>query len=369
MNRIIDRFIGSELFWPFVFGVAAFTSIFFATSQLLDLTKQVLNGLSVGSAVELVLLSLPSVVVYTLPMSALLASLIAFSRLSSDSEIVALYASGVSLYRAIVPVVIMGIMVTGMGFVLSEFAVPQANRLSEIVQARVLKEELSTDKPFSVIDTKTNSTLYVRGGLDAKTHTMRDVTIVRYNKDIPMAVFYAREAKWKGHSWKGENEWSLSDGSWYSLQPGDNRVSGTFEGWTTETVKLGQTPDSIARHQRKPENMSYTELKAHIADLQKGGVPPDQMLDFEVDLHNKIAIPFAGLVFALIGAPLAVRPSRAGKSVGIGLSILIIFSYWFTWHFSSALALQGSVSPLVGAFLADILGLILGVFLIIRTPK
>lgn len=369
MRKIIDRFLGTELLWPFVFGVAAFTSIFFATSQLLDLTKQVLNGLSVTSAVELVILSLPSVIVYTLPMSALLSSLIAFSRLSGDSEIVALYASGISLYRAVVPVVIMGIMVTCFGFVLSEFCVPQCNRLSEAVQARVLKEELSTDKPFSVIDNKTNSTIYVRGGLDAKTHSMRDVTIVRYKKDTPSFVFYALEAKWKGHSWKGENEWALFDGSWYDLASGDNRQSGTFEGLTSETVKLGQTPDSIARHQRKPENMSYTELKAHIADLQDGGVPPEQMLDFQVEMNNKIAIPFAGLVFALIGAPLAVRPSRAGKSVGIGLSILIIFAYWFTWHFSSALALQGSISPFVGAFMADVLGLILGIILIIRTPK
>lgn len=367
--KILDRFIGAELVLPFLFGVGAFTSIFFAGNNLLKLTSQVLNGLPVVTAVELVALSLPSVIVYTLPMSTLLAILIAFSRLSNDSEIVALYASGISLYRSIITVVALGIVVTILSFAMTEFIVPGTNRLSKDIQARALKEEVSTNKPFVVIDRKTNSTIYVKGGLNAKTHSMRDVTITRFSGDNPTLIFQAKKAQWRGQSWQGNNDWVLYNGSWFKLNPNGSSESGTFEDIKTETVMLSQTPEDIARSMRRPEEMSFRELYRQTRDLARGGVPPRQMLDFEVQLYNKLAIPFAALIFALIGAPLAIRPARSGASVGIGYSIFIIFAYWFTWHFTTALAMQGSIPPFVGAFLADVLGLALGIVLLLRTAK
>lgn len=362
--KILDRYIGKELVGPFLFGVAAFTSIFFAGQYLLKLTSQVLQGTPVLTAALLLLLYLPSVVVFTLPMSALLAVLIAFSKLSNDSEVVALYASGVSLYRAIIPVVVLGFIVTGIGFGMSEFIVPQSNLLSKEIQAHVMKEEISTNKPFVVIDRATNSTIYVRGGLDAKTKTMRDVTITRYNENEPQILFQAQKARWDGGT-----TWTLTDGAMYVLRPGGGGVSVTFEGWRTQPVELHQSLQDIALHQRTPDDMTFRELRQHISALSQGGVPPKDLLELQVDLYNKFAIPLAALVFALIGAPLAIRPSRASSSVGLGLSVLIIFAYWFIWHFTTALAAQGGIPPVAGAFLADVLGLALGVILLTRTAK
>lgn len=366
--KILDRYIGVELVGPFFFGVAAFTSIFFAGQYLLKLTSQVLQGTPVTTAVVLLALYLPSVVVFTLPMSALLAVLVAFSKLSNDSEIVALYASGVSLYRAIAPVVVLGIIVTGIGFGLSEFVVPQSNRLSKQIQAHILKEEISTDKPFVVIDRETNSTIYVRGGLNARTKTMRDVTITRYNENEPNIVFQAGKASWKGESKTGGNNWALSDGKMYVLAPGGSGVSATFQGLETKEIELSQTPKDILLHQQEPEDMTFAELRRHIGELS-GAVQPKELFELEVELYNKLAIPLAALVFALIGAPLAIRPARASTSAGVGFSVLIIFAYWFIWHFTTALSIQGSLPPIIGAFVADILGLFLGIFLLTRTAK
>jgi lipopolysaccharide export system permease protein len=368
--RILYRLIGTEMFWPFIFGVAAFTSIFFAGQNLLKLTNQILNGLSAITALELVLLSLPQVIIYTLPMSALLAVLIGFSRLSGDSEVVAMYASGISLYRAIIPVVVMGIIVTGVTFGLSEVVVPASNRLSLELQARVLKEEVSTNKPFVVIDKGTNCTIYVKGGFNAKSRTMHDVTITRYNDNEPSMIFQAKEAHWEGRNNWGLNTWSLSDGRAYALRPDGSSVVTTFNGLQSEPVKIQQSPQDIALNIRKPEEMTFRELRKQVESLKDGGVQPKDLLKLEVELYNKLAIPFAALVFALIGAPLAVKPTgRAGRSVGIGFSILIIFAYWFLWHFTSAVSVQGGLPPIVGTFMADVLGLVLGIFLLIRTPK
>lgn len=360
--KILDHHIGRELLWPFVFGVTAFTSIFFAGQNLLKLTSQVLAGMPAMRAMEMVLLSLPGVIVYTLPMSALLAVLVAFSRLSNDSEVVAMYACGVSLYRAIVPVIWLGILVTGFGFFMSEVAVPTSNRALKELQAHVLKEEISTNRPFVFIDKDTHSTIYVAGGFNSKAKTMRQVTITRYNeKDEPVIMFHAKSAHWEGGS-----VWTLSDGDMKAVKPGGNEVSATFGSWKTEQVKINQSPKDIAMRQMGPEDMTYRELRSYIADLSGG---EDKLIELKVQLYNKLAIPFAALVFAMIGAPLAIRPSRSGASVGIGLSILIIFGYWFVWHLTSALASQGSLPPVVGAFAADVLGLGVGALLLVRTSK
>ncbi len=361
--KLLYRFIGSALLWPFLFGVAAFTSIFFAGQHLLDLTKLVLQGLNAFTAIQLVLLYMPSVIVFTLPMSCLVAVLVTFSRMSMDSEIVALYASGISLYRAVIPVIALGLIVSALAFGMSEYVVPGSARLSKEIQARALKEELSSDKPFVFIDKGTQAIIYVGGGFDAATRTMHEVIVTQRNGINPTVIFQAENAQWKkGYDWK------LSNGLMRKFQPDGSTVTIAFNGLDTEQVELHENPDDILRRQRKPEEMSFGELKHFIGQLD-GSVPVKELLDMKVDLYNKLAIPFAALVFAFVAAPLAIQRQRGNPSVGVGFSVLIIFMYWFVWHFTTALAIQGSIPPIVGAFVADVLGLSLGVILLLRAAK
>jgi lipopolysaccharide export system permease protein len=361
-TKILDRYVVWELVFPFLFGVAAFTSIFFAGSRLLELTQYVLqNGVSVWTAMEMVLLSLPSIIVFTLPMSCLVAVLIAFSRMSMESEIVALYASGISLYRTVLPVVFLGIVVTGLGFGLSEYIVPASARASQTLEAHALKQQLSTNKPFVFIDPGTKAIIYIGGGFDAKTKSMRDIIVTERKGDQPSIIFQAKRAHWE----QGYN-WRLEDGTMRTFQPDGSTMTVSFKGMRTHEIDT--TPSDIMNHQSKPEDMSFRELKSYISKVG-GTLPPTDFFHLQVQLYNKLAIPLAALVFAFVAAPLAVSPRRGSPSVGVGLSILIIFMYWFVWHFTTALAIQGSLPPKVGAFTADVLGLILGMFLLVRSAK
>lgn len=362
--KILDRFVGFELVAPFIFGVAAFTSIFFAGSKLLELTQIVLQqGLSVVTAVELVLLSIPAMVVFTLPMACLVTVLVAFGRLSMDSEIVALYASGVSLYRTVVPVIALGVIVSALSFGLSEYVVPRSEQLGRDLQSKALKQGISTSKAFVFIDPATKAIIYIGGGYDSKTRSMRDIVVTQLKGNDPAVSFEARRAYWEqGYNWK------LQDGVMRTFQPDGGTVTIAFDGMQTREVVLHETPEEMLRHQRKPEDMSFGELKRNIAGFG-GTLPPKDLLDLEVHLYNKLAIPLAALVFAFVAAPLAISPRRGSPSVGVGFSVLIIFMYWFIWHFTTALAIQGSLPPVVGAFIADGLGLVLGIFLLVRSSK
>lgn len=92
------------------------------------------------------------------------------------------------------------------------------------------------------------------------------------------------------------------------------------------------------------------------------------MRELEVDLHSKLAIPFASTIFALVGAPLGLRRLRGGASVGLGLSVLIILAYYILWHGLHVLGEGGQVSPFMAAWLPNMIGLAAGLVLILRAP-
>ena len=364
--KTLDRQIFTELLGPFCFGVAAFSSILFAGNYLLRLTSDVVNGMPVGIAAKILILYLPGVIVMTLPMATLLAVLLGFGRMSSDSEVAALFAGGVSFYRIVAPVIIFGLLVTALTIFLNEIVTPRANLISSSLRRQALKTPIATTKPLFLIDRKegvTNVVVYVQGGYDAPTQTLRDVLITIFRENKPWAVYRAKLAKWEG----GEN-WSLTDGDWHVLSADSNQVPwfGSFSKWSARVVPLGMTPEEVALEQRTVDEMAFRELRRFARETAARG---GDTAELEVSLYNKLSLPMASLIFALIGAPLGLRRHRGGSSVGLGLSIVIIVAYWMTWHYMVALAKAGQIHPLTGAFLADGLGLTLGAILIVRASK
>ena len=196
--KLVDRQVLRELIGPFAFGVAMFTSVFFAGKILLDLTNWLMNGMPVLTALEIVLYSLPSTMFWTLPMSTLLAVLIGVGRLSGESEIVALYASGISFYRIALPILGLGLVVSGFSVLLNEAVAPIAASRTDDLKSAVLKTAAVSDQPFTLEDTGTNSRIIVKGGMDKEKGILRDVTILQYGlrnyRNKPLILLYASRA-------------------------------------------------------------------------------------------------------------------------------------------------------------------------------
>ena len=123
--RLLDKYVLKELLYPFVFGVASFSTIFIASSMLFKIVKYITTyGASTSSVTRLFLYSMPEIINYTFPMSVLLATLMAFGKLSGSSEIVAMKSGGVSYYRMVAPVLIVG-------FIVSMFSVIWAEKVDK----------------------------------------------------------------------------------------------------------------------------------------------------------------------------------------------------------------------------------------------
>lgn len=373
--KLVDRQVLRELIGPFLFGVAAFTAVFFAGSVLLKLTQELMNGMPLITALEIVILSLPSIVFYTLPMSTLLAVLMGVGRLSGESEVVALFAGGISLYRIALPIMWMGIVVSGFSVLLNEAIAPRANARSTDLRSAVFKSASTSEQPFKLEDTGTNSEINVRGGMDKDKGILRNVTITQFDmRNRPILLLYAERAEWAGlKDPKKKYRWKLYDGSSLVMDPADPQSIGTFAFRDTQTreIELRKTPAELSLFQNlTPDQMSFGQLSKMVKYVRAyPDRPIDKILQLDVDRWNKIAVPLTSLIFAMLAAPLGIRPHRSSSSVGLGLSILVILLYWIVGRITWTLAAQGTISPVAGAFAPNLIGIIAAFVLLRRAAK
>ncbi len=308
--------------------------------------------------------------VYTLPMATLLAVLLGVGRLSAESEIVALFAGGVSLYRVMAPIASIGVFVTLCSVTLNEVIAPRANLKNQTLQAAALKQAGVGERPFTVVDEGTNSLVRVGGGMDVRTGVLRDVTITQYDRTEPKTIWYADRAQWSGvNDAEHRYRWRLISG-WCQTLGDSSPAYEAFSDTRTKELEIRKTPGQLSLYQKDPEQMSFAELSQFVEYLRRH---PDRtwekIRELDVDRWNKLAFPISSLVFAMLAAPLAIRPQRSASSVGMGLSILVIFIYWMVWRYTSSLAIEGSLAPCVGAFLGDFLGIIAAMALLRGAAK
>jgi lipopolysaccharide export system permease protein len=358
--KIIDRYLLRAMGGPFVFGVLAFVLLFVSANILFRLVELVSQlGLSLWTATELFVLWLPSFVVLTFPLATLVAILIAFGRLSGDSELIAMHAGGIGFRRLVLPIALAGVVISLATAALNEFIVPAANRRSEdIVQAamaragKIVKDEvLYTESAGGEI-----SSIIYADRLDVNSGELLNPLIVWFEQGRPTVVTRAARAVWK------EDQWEMYDGETIPFGTG-RELRNTFGRWT---ARIPTTPRELAEHGRSPDEMTYRELRERVRDALGQDEPT---VELELKLHHKLSIPFACFVFALIAPPLGVRSHRGSSSIGMGIAILIGFGYYVVWHYLSAVAQQGYLSPFWAAWLPNVVTAAIGLILILNVRK
>ncbi|SDC09087.1 MULTISPECIES: LptF/LptG family permease [unclassified Candidatus Frackibacter] len=363
--KIIDRYILKELMGPFLFGVFAFTSIFIGTDILFELAGLMIDwGVSMGTAGKLFLLSLPEVVVLTFPMAMLLATLLSLGRLSGDSEVVALKAGGVSFIRLVIPVLVVALLISGLTIFLNETLVPTSkDSYRQIVWDIKHREKMPTTQKnlrMTPIDKKTGKVDYIFYAyrFDGSDLTMDDVTLQDYSNGKLVQVIEAKKARWT------DEQWQFIDGTIYDVNSKGLVPSMKFNKYFVK--KLKRTPSEVSRAQKDPDEMSLKELSKRIKIREEEG---RKTASLKVLYYQRYAIPFSCFIFALIGAPLGVQPNRSGASIGLGLSIVIIFIYYTFMTIGSTLGQAGTLSPILGAWLQNIVFAIVGIGLMIKSAR
>lgn len=366
VNRyaLLWRYFFSEMALPFLFGVVAFTSIGTAIGSLFELVRLIAEkGLPIHLAAQLYLLQAPRIIVLTFPMSTLLATLLAYGRLSGDSEITALRSCGVSVYRLVAPAIALSLIVTAGTFAFNELVVPQANQRAATILQTALEQkglqprenedilyrefgEISVQKPDGQFDTESVlQRLFYARRFDGE--TMFGITVLDFSQSDFNQIILAEQGVWQ----PDDNSWLFSQGTSYIVDAeGGYRNILNFE---QQRVALPRTPLDIG-FSPSVEEMTITQLQQFIRMEEIDGTPR-RLRQLQVQLHLKYAIPFICITFALVGAPLGLRSQRSSSTLGLGLSILIIFGFYILAFVSQALGQTGTLSPAVAAWLPNLI--------------
>lgn len=348
-----------------------FSVLLISATYLLRLTNLFVEGIDITTVLQLSAYYSPSLIVKAFPMAMLLAALLAFAKLSNDSEIVAAMAGGANFISLMRPVVIFGLIISCLTFAFGETIVPEASkRANELQSVVVTRLKGLGATPFYqplVVDQK------LRGGLMASdiapaNDAMYNVTGVWYREDFqPAWLLFAREI-----FYSPMKEWRIRDGTIYYLRPTGITTVSVAEAGPPPGSSFDFTPqDILARKKLDFDTMSMAEIgeqikrrQAELATLGNKDARLEQRIrELQVAYWNKISLPLTCLVFALIGAPSAIRRTRQSFGVGIALSVAIIFVFYMIQTYLIVIAKGGVISPMVGSFLPVALGLAAAFFL------
>ncbi|WPF90107.1 LptF/LptG family permease [Cyanobacterium aponinum AL20118] len=368
---ILDSYLFQELIPPFIFSVAIFSTLGVAIATLSDLSYKIVNAnLPFIYALQIFFLKIPEYVAYALPISVLLTTLMTYSRLSKDSELIAFYNCGLSLYRLITPALILSLIVTGLTFIFNELIVPNANYkattilVEQINEQRkfLLRQDIFYPEYVNVKEKNGKSNKYLKTLFYAQEfdgENMQSLTILDTEKKGLNKVIISEKGTWNNQ----DKVWDLFNGFIYDITKNQIKAEGKF--FEKTQISLPKTPLELASKSRDPYEMNIIQSLEYIKLLRLLG-DDKTVLMFQVRTAQKISFPFVCVIFGLVGSSLGSRPNNASKATSFGLCVGIVFFYYLGSFMISSLGLIGIISPLMAAWIPNFIGLLIGGFLLVK---
>lgn len=354
-TKILDRYILKQVIEMFLMGVFVFTTIIFASDTFITLIKQIAKfGIPFKVAFIMILLNLPAVIVMTIPMGVLLATVMTLNRLSLSSEITVMRACGIGLNRIAKPIFIFAIVMALSSFYINEKIVPVMTQQSTKLALWALEQKHVPDgkENFVFKESGDNGVLkrlfYV--GLSKK-KTLYNVTVLDNSKEGTIQVLQARE----GHT--TPQGWEFEKGATYTVA-NDGQVLNTTL-FDTSVVKFGLDL-SKTENKNLAKEKNFAQLLKY---LSSSDISQDDRQIYTIELFDKIALPITTIVFVLLGVPLAITPPRVRYNRGFLFSILIIFAYYVVRALSLSFGEAGSLTPFLAAWLPNLVLTVWGTFM------
>jgi len=372
---LMDRWLASELLGPLLFGVAAFTAVSLSVGVVFELVRKVSeSGLPLTAALQVLLLRLPGFLVLSFPMATLMATLLAYSRLSSNSELTALRSVGVSTVRMVVPALVVAFLMSVLTFVFNDVVVPNANLTASLRLDRALGRAIAAEKGdntlysrFGTIQRADGTVIdglsqlfYAREYLKGQ---MKDVTVLDFSRQGQRQMLTAKTGVWN----EKQAMWEFRNGRIVNVNDLDGQT--TSADFDRYLYPLNRSPIDLAQLPKDAASMTVAQaIKAEQLLTEAGDRKEARRI--RVRIQEKFAFPAICLVFGLIGSSLGVRPNaRTSRSQGFGISVLLIFSYYLMSFIFSSLGVKGTLSPLLAAWLPVLVGLAGGLFLLRQASR
>ena len=355
---IFRRYIVKEFLAPFVMGVMGMTVILLSDLLFELMDYLITRRTPLGVVLKLIWYKLPDIIILKLPVAVLLAIFMSVGRLVRDSEMTVMRTSGVSFFALVLPLLVLGIVISGIAFLFSDYIAPSANNKFEQLFRTVIFRENIPEIDQNVFFKGTGDYYFYVRSIDRTNGTMKDVMVYNVNFSRVPDLITAKEAVYENMTLV------LRDG-----------ISREFDsaGFVTSEKKFGEVAINIGKDLdtlfgsiKSTSEMTRKELAEQIAIFRRSGVNVNELI---VDYHRKLSVPLVSLVFVLLGAPLSVKFGRGGIFLGVGLAIGIALLYYVAGAFCRTLGAEGIITPFLGAWLPTGVFLVVGVSLLLLVER
>ena len=404
----IYKYILSEFIFSFAVAFLFFFFIFFV-NQLLLMAEEILSkNVSFKNVSLIILYSLPAIVAFALPFSSLVGGLMSIGRMSSDNEILALQASGISYKKLFIPVIIIGIFLSIFSFIVSDYFLP----VSTIKFGRLYREILYSSPELELESysiKRYQDSIIITGAVDSR--TINNLVIIDKTEEKDNRVILADKAELSsGLDRLGITSLELSNvlsitpkikqrGDYnyftstkmiynillknisFSIRNLTPREMSSIDVYKSMIQKEDKKKDSIFQNSRQIENLTrelysnyylsntnFTKLNSIYEEInqKKQKLFFDRNLQiYKIELHKKFAVPIACLIFLLFSFPIALNSRKSGQSLGFGIGLFVSIFYWSLLFAGQTLGIRMNFSPFLSMWFPNIVIFGLGIFFMI----
>ncbi|MFC1555199.1 LptF/LptG family permease [candidate division KSB1 bacterium] len=359
MIRIIDKYFLKRYITTFSITTFAFLVIFIIVNIVENMSTFLDRQAALGSIYKYYVLSIPTFLVWVMPISMLMSSLFTMGSYVKYGELTALKSAGISLYRVILPVLLFALLISVFAFWFGEIIATENEREKNILWSSEIKKNIQNFR-------------YSQNKLVFQDSETRHVSIEHYNgndkRGINVEITEQRENRIvslisaKTIVPDGD-DWILKDVKIRDFSTGKEEVTELKEHKITD---FSFNESDLISFQIKPETMNYKELDEFIEKLKRNGNPYQ---DWLVDYYSKFAFPFANFIVVLLGLPLATRNWRGGITVSFGIGLFICFSYYVVMTIMNTFGYNEILPPHLAAWGSNILFVLLGAVILVFSKK
>ena len=319
---------------------------------------------------------IPFILNSIMPLCSLVAVLITFGNLNRNSELTAMKATGISLYRIVAPVLVLATLLSALLFVFDETYLPAANRRQEallsVIKGKPAQTFLRPDRKWMSGQTGNASSGQTSGNgepsrifyyqfFDSDRNVFANLTVFEFQPgtfNLTRRIF-ASSVRWDDKL----NDWVFEDG-WQRTFAGESTTG--YQPFTLSTFpEIHEQPNYFKKEDRQSEQMSYTELSGYIQDLKQSGF---DTMRLRVQLNRKLAYPLMTLVLAILAIPFSLIAGKRGSIAGVGTAIGVAICYWVIAGIFENLGDVNSLPAMLAAWSPNLLFAIAGTYLLLRTP-
>jgi LPS export ABC transporter permease LptG/LPS export ABC transporter permease LptF len=365
---LLDEYVMRAYAANFLLSLGAF-ALLYVVFTFFELMGDIVRNQTPFVVVGAYLFNLiPFIISQVTPICSLLAVLVTFGSLNRSSELTAMKATGISLYRVVAPILLLAAILAAALFAFNETYLPDANRKQEALRAEIKGKPAQTFQlpGRTWISGQTNRAgdpvrIFYYQAFDPARNVFADLSVFEFDAQgfTLQRRIYAKSVQWDSTV----NRW-IFDNGWLRTFSGTTVAS--YQPFTVATFpEIREQPAYFNKENKPSDEMSYAELNKYIADLRQSGF---NTVELRVQLHNKLSVPAISFIMAIIAVPFALTMGKRGGLMGVATAIGVALAYWTLGQIFSSMGNVSTLPPMLAAWSPDLLFGLAGGYLLLRTP-